>query len=80
MTFLGSGKKENVHALELDVELEPLSPVIGPRTTLRNDIEQRQLSFLDVRNLETPEPVRPSSAAALFKPVTVEVMVTKQNS
>ena len=78
-TFLGSGKKQKTQRIYYD-ESSPISPKPpGPKATLQNDIAQRQLSFLDVRNLETPEPDRPDSAVALFKPVTVEVTLAKQS-
>ena len=79
-TFLGSGRKGKGNRVHQD-DSPSVSPTVpGPRAKLHNDIKQQQLSFLDVRNLETPEPIRPSSSAALFKPVTVEVMGTEQNS
>ena len=70
--FCGSGQKKKMSTI--DYESDDSSPKVpGPKAKLFNDIKQQKLSFLDSRNLETPEPVRSSSSVAIFKSTPLEI-------
>ena len=70
--FCGSGQKKKMSTI--DYESDDSSPKVpGPKARLFNDIKQQKLSFLDSRNLETPEPVRSSSSVAIFKSTPLEI-------
>ena len=70
--FCGSGQKKKMSTI--DYESDDSGPKVpGPKAKLFNDIKQQKLSFLDTRNLETPEPVRSSSSVAIFRSTPLEL-------